>query len=203
MEEDLTEAGSTRPWPAERTERWAIERLIPYADNARIHSEADVDKLADLLRRFGCTNPALVDEDGVLICGHGRIRGAAKLGLNWVPVMVARGWSEEEKRAYRLADNQLTLRGAWDLVGIAQAAPSQARQDARQPMSGAKHCTELSPLPASLRAASSCARRSSGSGSILASDDNRRVPSRFRCPPGRHRQDRRVLPEDIAQTLSR
>jgi ParB-like chromosome segregation protein Spo0J len=57
----------------------------------------------------------LVDENGVVICSHGRIRAAAKLGLSSLPVMVARGWSEEEKRAYRLADNQLTLRGSWDL----------------------------------------------------------------------------------------
>jgi DNA modification methylase len=112
---NITEASSTRPWPAEQVERWAIERLIPYADNARLHSEADIDKLADSLRRFGWTNPVLVDENGVLICGHGRVRAAAKLGLTSIPVMVARGWSDEEKRAYRLADNQLTLRGSWDL----------------------------------------------------------------------------------------
>jgi hypothetical protein len=112
---DLAEASATLPWPAEQIERWAIDQLIPYADNARLHSEADIDKLAASLRRFGWTNPALVDENGVLICGHGRVRAAAKLGLSSVPVMVARGWSEEEKRAYRLADNQLTLRGSWDL----------------------------------------------------------------------------------------
>ena len=77
LEEDVTEAGSTRPWLAERVERWAIERLIPYADNARLHSEADIDKLAHSLCRWGWTIPLLVDENGVLICGHGRIRAAA------------------------------------------------------------------------------------------------------------------------------
>jgi ParB-like nuclease domain len=111
---DLVGASSTRPWPAERIERWAIDKLIPYADNARLHIETDIDKLAQSLRRWGWTNPVLVDENGVLICGHGRVRAAAKLGLSSIPVMVARGWSEEEKRAYRLADNQLALRGSWD-----------------------------------------------------------------------------------------
>src|SRR5207247_5564848 len=82
----------TRPWPADRLERWPMERLIPYANNARLHSEADLDKLADSLRRWGWTNPVLVDEHGVLIAGHGRVRAAAKLGLTSIPVIVARGW---------------------------------------------------------------------------------------------------------------
>jgi DNA modification methylase len=114
MQSGLIEAGTAHPWPAERIEYWALERLIPYANNARLHSEADIDKLADSLRRWGWTNPVLVDEHGVLIAGHGRIRAAAKLGLTSIPVMVARGWSEEETRAYRLADNQLAARASWD-----------------------------------------------------------------------------------------
>jgi ParB-like chromosome segregation protein Spo0J len=109
------EARLTPPWPAERIEHWPIERLLPYANNARIHSETDIDKVADSMRRFGWTNPALVDENGELICGHGRVRAATKLGWTSIPVIVARGWSEEEKRAYRLADNQLAARGSWDL----------------------------------------------------------------------------------------
>src|SRR3984893_16630322 len=104
-----------RPWPAERIERWPIERLIPYANNARVHSEADIDKLADAMRKWGWTMPVLVDEEGNLLAGHGRLRAAAKLGLTSIPVIVARRWSEEDKRAYRLADNQLAERGSWDL----------------------------------------------------------------------------------------
>src|ERR1700731_1522559 len=115
MQSGLTEASPARPWPAERIEYGVIERLIPYASNARQHSEGDIDKLADSLRRWGWTNPVLVDEHGVLIAGHGRVRAAAKLGLTSIPVMVARGWSEEEKRAYRLADNQLAARASRDL----------------------------------------------------------------------------------------
>ena len=64
---ELAGAGPARPWPAERIEDWAIERLVPYADNARVHSEADIDKLVASLRRWGWTNPVLVDEPGVLI----------------------------------------------------------------------------------------------------------------------------------------
>ena len=58
--------------------------------------------------------PVLVDEDGTLIAGHGRVLAARKLGLTEVPVMVARGWSEAQKRAYVIADNKLALNAGWD-----------------------------------------------------------------------------------------
>src|SRR5215469_14341956 len=67
------EASLTRPWPADRVERWPIERLIPYANNPRLHSEADLDKIAASILKWGWTNPALVDEDSELIAGHGRV----------------------------------------------------------------------------------------------------------------------------------
>ena len=114
MQSGPTEAGTARPWPAERIEYWALERLIPYASNARLHSEADIDKLAAAIGKWGWTSPVVVDEEGNLLAGHGRARAAAKLGLTSIPVIVANGWSQEEKRAYRLADNQLAARASWD-----------------------------------------------------------------------------------------
>src|SRR5689334_3375462 len=107
-------AGAKRDWPADKVERWPIERLIPYANNARLHSAADLDKIAASIRQWGWTIPVLADEEGVLISGHARVRAAAKLELTSIPVIVARGWSEAEKRAYRVADNQLAARGSWD-----------------------------------------------------------------------------------------
>src|SRR3989440_9349865 len=104
------EAGLARSWPADRIERWPIERLTPYANNARLHSEADLDKLAAAIRKWGWTTPVLVDEEGSLLAGQLRFAVAAKLGLKSIPVIVARGWSQAEKRAYRLADNQLAAR---------------------------------------------------------------------------------------------
>src|SRR5258708_1262639 len=104
---ELADASLTRPWPADRLERWPIERLIPYANNARLHSEADLDKLAAAIRKWGWTTPVLVDEEGNLLAGHGRVAAAPRAEVTSIPVIVARGWSEEEKRAYRLADNQL------------------------------------------------------------------------------------------------
>src|ERR1700756_5505369 len=105
---------AVRPWPAERVEFWSIERLIPYGANARLHSETDLEKIAASVLKWGWTNPVLVDEHGVLIGGHLRVAAAARLGLKSIPVIVARGWTEEEKQAYRLADNELAARASWD-----------------------------------------------------------------------------------------
>src|ERR1700739_3000371 len=107
-------AGATRAWPADRVEGWPIARLIPYADNPRLHSEADLDKIGAAILNWGWTMPVLADEEGVLIAGHARVGAAVKLGLKTIPVIIARGWSQEEKQAYRLADNQLAARGSWD-----------------------------------------------------------------------------------------
>ena len=108
------EASPTRPWPADRIEHWPIEQLIPYANNPRLHSGADLDRIAASIGKWGWTNPALVDENGALIAGHGRVAAAAQLRLKSIPVIVARGWTEEEKRAYRVADNELAARASWD-----------------------------------------------------------------------------------------
>lgn len=101
-------------WPADHVERWSIERLVPYARNARTHNDAQVAQLAASIREWGWTVPVLVDETGMLIAGHGRVLAARKLGLTEAPVMVARGWSEAQKRAYVLADNKLALNAGWD-----------------------------------------------------------------------------------------
>jgi len=100
--------------PAEKIEKWAIEKLIPYARNARTHSDEQVRQIAASIKEWGWTTPVLVDEDGGIIAGHGRTMAAKRLGMREVPVMVARGWSDAKKRAYVLADNKLALNAGWD-----------------------------------------------------------------------------------------
>ncbi|MEO6716307.1 MAG: site-specific DNA-methyltransferase, partial [Novosphingobium sp.] len=95
-------------------ERWAIDRLIPLARNARTHSPAQIDQIAASMCEWGWTNPVLVDEAGTIIAGHGRIEAALKLGFAEAPVMVAAGWSDAKKRAYVIADNKLALNAGWD-----------------------------------------------------------------------------------------
>jgi ParB-like nuclease domain len=108
-------AGNQRPWPADKVERWAIDRLIPYAKNARTHTDAQVAAIASSIKEWGWTSPALVGEDGGLIAGHARVLAARQLGIAEIPVMVAAGWTEAQKRAYVLADNQLAITGSgWD-----------------------------------------------------------------------------------------
>lgn len=101
-------------WPADKIERRPIDSLIPYASNARTHSDEQVAQIAASMREWGWTNPVLIDEDNSIIAGHGRILAARKLGITEAPVMVARGWSAAQKKAYVLADNQLALNAGWN-----------------------------------------------------------------------------------------
>jgi len=100
--------------PADKVERWAIDRLVPYARNARTHSDEQISQIAASIKEWGWTTPVLVDEQGGIIAGHGRTLAAQRLKMTEVPVMVAKGWSEAKKRAYVLADNKLALNAGWD-----------------------------------------------------------------------------------------
>jgi DNA modification methylase len=101
-------------WPADKVERWALDRLVPYARNARTHSAAQVAEIVASIKEWGWTNPVLVDETGGIIAGHGRVLAARQLGFADAPVMVARGWTKAQRQAYILADNKLALNAGWD-----------------------------------------------------------------------------------------
>ena len=92
----------------------SVESLIPYARNARTHTDAQVAQIAASIKEFGWTNPVLVDGDNGVIAGHGRLLAARKLGMADVPVIELSGMSEAQKRAYVLADNKLALNAGWD-----------------------------------------------------------------------------------------
>lgn len=92
----------------------AVERLIPYARNSRTHSEAQVAQIAASIREFGFTNPVLIDADGGIIAGHGRVMGARALALTEVPCIRLGYLTEAQRRAYVIADNKLAANAGWD-----------------------------------------------------------------------------------------
>lgn len=102
-------------WPASQVEVRDLAELTPYARNARTHTRAQVAKIAASIREWGWTVPVLIDEDNTIIAGHGHVLAAEVLEIERVPVMVARGWSEAQRRAYVIADNRLALDAGWDL----------------------------------------------------------------------------------------
>ena len=88
--------------------------LIPYARNARTHSDEQVAQIAASIREFGFNAPVLIDGHGGIIAGHGRVMAARKLGLDSVPTIALPHLSDVQKRAYILADNKLALNSGWD-----------------------------------------------------------------------------------------
>ncbi len=111
---------TTAAWPATKVDLVPIKDLVPYARNARLHSQSQVLGIANSMLKFGWTNSVLRDEENKIIAGHGRILGA-EVNLNrghreyeFAPVITAVGWTEAQKRAYAIADNQLALNAGWD-----------------------------------------------------------------------------------------
>jgi DNA modification methylase len=105
----------TQEWPADKITRRKVDDLIPYARNARTHSDEQVAQIAASIKEWGWTTPVLIDEGGEIIAGHGRVMAARKLGIEEVPTMTATGWTKAQKRAYVLADNQLPQNAGWDM----------------------------------------------------------------------------------------
>ena len=97
-----------------KIEYLATEKLIPYLNNARTHSEKQIAQIAASIREFGFNNPILVDRLNTVICGHGRLAAANKLEMQTVPVLRAEHMSKAQQKAYVLADNQLALNAGWD-----------------------------------------------------------------------------------------
>jgi ParB-like chromosome segregation protein Spo0J len=100
--------------PADRVENRLLVKIVPYAQNPRTHSDEQIDLLANLMARYGVDQPIVVDEKGVILKGHGRRLAALKAGLTSFPVVVQHGLSDDDKRALRIADNQVALLAGWD-----------------------------------------------------------------------------------------
>jgi hypothetical protein len=99
---------------AMKIEQIDVEDLIPYARNARTHSEQQVTQIAASIREFGFNNPVLIDGQSTIIAGHGRVLAAKKLGLDRVPCIRLTHMTDAQRRAYILADNRIALNSGWD-----------------------------------------------------------------------------------------
>jgi len=91
-----------------------IDKLIPYVNNSRTHSDEQVAQIAASIKEFGWTNPVLVDGENGIIAGHGRVLAARKLGLDQIPCIELSHLSEAQRKAYILADNKLAENAGWD-----------------------------------------------------------------------------------------
>jgi DNA modification methylase len=101
-------------WFADKIEQWPTAKLLPYARNARTHSDDQVAQIAASIAEFGFTNPILAGSDGVIVAGHGRLAAAQKLGLDVVPVVVLDHLSPTQRRALVIADNRIAENAGWD-----------------------------------------------------------------------------------------
>ncbi len=91
-----------------------LDKLIPYARNSRTHSDEQVAQIAASIKEFGWTSPVLIDEEGGIIAGHGRVLAARKLEQSQIPCIVLSGLTKAQKKAYVIADNKLALNAGWD-----------------------------------------------------------------------------------------
>jgi len=106
-----------------------IADLIPYARNSRTHSDEQVGQIAASIKEFGFTNPVLIDEEGGIIAGHGRVMAAGRLKLAEVPTITLTGLTSAQKRAYIIADNRLPLNAGWDFEMLAVELDDLRDQD--------------------------------------------------------------------------
>ena len=91
-----------------------LEKLVPYANNAKIHGPEQIEKLKASIEEFGFLTPCLIDRDFNLIAGHGRVIAAKELGMETVPCVFVEGLTDAQRRAYILADNRLGEIAEWD-----------------------------------------------------------------------------------------
>lgn len=96
----------------------ATGELIPYVNNSRTHSQEQVQQVAASIKEFGFTNPILIDDEGGIIAGHGRLQAAQLCGIAEVPTITLEGLTEAQRKAYVIADNQLALNAGWDLDAL-------------------------------------------------------------------------------------
>ena len=110
-----TEADDIKPIKAvNKIVNKAVNELIPYDRNPRVHPDSQIKQLQNSIREWGWTMPILIDEESNVVAGHGRLFAAQDMGISEVPCVVATGWTEEQRKGYVIADNKLSENGQWN-----------------------------------------------------------------------------------------
>lgn len=170
----MDDAGPIRLLGAE-TELRDTAGLTPYARNSRLHSAEQIEALAAAVREYGFTIPVLIDEADGIIAGHGRVMAAELLGMPEVPVIVARGWSEEQKRAYVIWDNRSAEQATWDIGNLRLELGELQEAGFDLTLTGFADLGEIDALPGiNLPGDNAQAPRTAGNGSLA---------ERFGIPP--------------------
>lgn len=111
---EINNLPSSDSWAAQAVEKRSVQELIPYDRNPKIHSEQQIQQIAESIREWGWTVPVVIDEAGNVLAGHGRLFAAQSIGIEEVPCVVASNWSEQQKKAYIIADNKVQENSSWD-----------------------------------------------------------------------------------------
>ncbi len=111
---DTSNFPTIKSWPAETVKTKPTSALKPFAHNPKIHPENQIQQIAASIEEWGWTIPILIDEKNNVVAGHGRLEAAKLLKIDSVPCMVAKGWSDEQKKAYVIADNKIAEKSGWD-----------------------------------------------------------------------------------------
>lgn len=113
---------------ASRIELWPVDKLTPYANNARQHPQSQIEAIANSIKELGFNNPILVDADAGIVAGHGRLKAALKLGMTQVPVICLNHLTEAQRRAYVLIDNRTAELARWDEGLLAEEIAALERE---------------------------------------------------------------------------
>jgi len=165
-----------------KIETRAIDRLIPYARNARTHSDDQVAQIAASIAEFGFVNPVLVGADDMVIAGHGRLLAAQRLGMSEVPVIVLDHLSEAQRRALVIADNRIAENAGWDEQLLRAELATLREQDFDLDLLGFAEA-ELGTLLDAINVDTGAAETQPGSQANEASPPSQTLAERFGIPP--------------------
>jgi len=101
-------------WSADKVQQKGVNSLIPYDRNPNTHPDSQIERLANSIREWGWTVPIIIDENDMVLAGHGRLFAAQKLNMETVPCVIVEGWTESQKKAYVIADNKLAEGSEWN-----------------------------------------------------------------------------------------